>query len=133
MDNPLPSVSIDFPSNGAVLSGTETLTAHVPIGVTVSFLLTGASGTTDLGENWNQVAGGPSYRYRESHDGPQRLLLLGGRRQISGGLSNATSVAVAGITRERSDRAWLAFDALDSGRTPAAPSARRGGRGTPTP
>jgi len=96
VNNPLPSVSIGFPSNGAVLSGSEGLTANVPLGATVSFLLTGASGTTYLGESWDAANGG-SYPYSlswNSTTAPNGYYFLEAVAEYSGGLSNATSVAV---------------------------------------
>ena len=61
VDNPLPSVSIGVPSNGAVLRGSEFVDAYASgaAPLTVSFLLTGASRTTYLGESWNPSVGGP--------------------------------------------------------------------------
>jgi len=97
VDNPLPSVSIGFPSNGAILSGSELLTANVPVGATVSFLLTGASGTTYLGESWDPATGG-SYPFSLSWNSttvPNGYYFLDAVAEYSGGLSNATSVAVA--------------------------------------
>ena len=70
VDNPLPSVSIGTP-NGAILSGSEGLSANVPDGATVSFLLTGKNGTTYLGESWDAAVGGPTHSV--SHGIPRRF------------------------------------------------------------
>ncbi len=96
VDNPLPSVSIGTP-NGAILSGSEYLSADVSYGATVSFLLTGASGTTYLGESWDSATGG-SYPYSLSWNSttvPNGFYSLVAVAEYSGGLSNATSVGVA--------------------------------------
>ena len=96
VDNPLPSVSIGT-ANGTILSGTEDLTANVPHGATVSFLLTGPSGTTYLGESWDQASGG-TYPYSLSWNSttvPNGYYFLEAVAEYSGGLSNAASVGVA--------------------------------------
>ena len=99
VDNPLPSVSIGVPSNGAILSGSENLGANAPDGatVTVSFLLTGANGTTYLGESWNTSDGGPDPFgiYWNSTTVPNGFYTLVAVAEYSGGLSNTTSVKIA--------------------------------------
>ena len=98
VDNPPPSVSIGSPSSGAILSGTEDLTAGAPYsGATVSFLLTGASGTITLGESWDPANGGdyPYSFYWSSATVPNGYYDLVAVAEYSGGLSNATSVAIA--------------------------------------
>lgn len=97
VDNPLPSVSISFPTNGAVLSGSGFLFASAPyLGATVSFLLTGASGTTYLGESWDPANGGPSLFSLpwDSTTVPNGSYTLVAVAEYSGGLSNATSVGI---------------------------------------
>ena len=96
VDNPLPSVSIGTP-NGTALSGSETLSANAPDGATVSFLLTGRSGTTYLGESWDpaEYASYPFTFDWNSTTVPNGYYFLEAVAEYSGGLSNATSVAVA--------------------------------------
>ncbi len=99
VDNPVPPVSIGSPSNGAILNGTETLSADAPFtGATVTFLLTGASGTITLGESWNPANGGDypySLYFWNSATVPNGYYFLVAVAEYSGGLSNAASVDVA--------------------------------------